>query len=122
MSSDDDNPAVTALTAIPPAVLEEFRDNPDAAAPYARIMYGTGVVAMNDLMRDPKVPLRTRLDWLDHLARIGNIEKKQSATATQNGPGFSVNIVLNSPQPGATLPAATAQVVDVKATEIPNDD
>lgn len=115
---DDDNPAVRALTLIPPAMLEEFRDNAEALAPVARVAWGTQLDAMLELARDPKFGNAIRLELMKHLAEVGGINKKQQATA-QTGPGFSVNIVFKGP-PNAPTPKA--EVVDVKATTIAVDD
>jgi hypothetical protein len=68
-------------------------------------------------MKDPNLPIRTVLDYMDHLAKVGALDAKAAAAnASANaGPGFSVNIVLKTnAERRAELPPAAVQTLVIE--------
>lgn len=121
---DLDNPAVLAQTGLSPAMLEDIAKDPKAlTGPMRKLLFVT-IDNIHMLMKDPKVPMTQRLAYAELLAKLGDAIPKQAAlgAGAGAGPGFSVEIVFNSPRPGASFPAPKAEVVDVLASEVKSDE
>lgn len=114
---EKENPAVTALTRMPPAMLEEFANNPAALEKHARILLAANIDIHHRKMRLPDASPEMRQKFMTFLADIGNLSSSKAAKAAAaggNAPGFSVNIVLNSPVELTRKPVV-AEVIENQA-------
>ncbi len=119
---DDENPAVTAKTRIPPALLDEAGKDPKVIEEMARKIYFVNLdrIQRQISAQGDNVPLRTRLDYMEHVAKIGQLgEKKAAASAAGAGaPGFSISIVLPQTSTAAnSLPKV--EVIEAADTKPP---
>lgn len=97
---DQENPAITRQTRIPPALLEEAAADARTVEAFNRKLYFVTIDRIQREMRQVNVPLGQRMAWAEHLAKYGKVGAQAPAAQggiAGSGSGFSVNIVLNQP-------------------------
>jgi hypothetical protein len=126
METYEPNPAVTSLTNIPPAMLEDLIENPQAMNPTYRIMLASAVDATYRRIQDPSTPVGQRIQFIDQLAKLADAYPKAGIQANANagGPALSVQIIFNKPEKAApVIEATTVEVKEVveQITAVAND-
>lgn len=113
---DKENPAVTALTRMPPALLEELGTNEAALQKHARILLAVNIDVHHRQMRQANAPIESRQKFMSFLAEVGNVGSKAAAkaAAANTGPAFSVNFILPT---GTTTKELTSKPVVAEVIE-----
>lgn len=89
---DLDNPAVAALVTMPPALLEEFAQNPKARKDHFTklMLVQTDVYHMK--LKDPNIPLSQRLAFMEFLAKVADVLPKPQVANGSAAPVAVLNI------------------------------
>ncbi len=110
---DEQNPAVARQMQIPPAMLEEVSRNPAVLENLSRKMLLVNLDKLQRMMKRDDLTVAQRLAFAQFLADLSGTKAPKgggaNGSASISGPGFSVNIVLNSDgtvarQPTTNLP------------------
>lgn len=109
-----ENPAIERQTIVPPSLLEALDKDPEAMTPHYRKMLAVQAVKMHQILKSPAIPLGQRIQVAEFFAKIAGADKKSQAANVQSAQMPSIQIVFSNSTP-KTL---TANVVDVKATEL----
>jgi len=100
-----DNPAISAQLAMPPALLEEFIQNPKAFRAHHLKMLAVHADVVHMKLKDPSVGIAQRIQFMEFLAKISDILPKAAQAANASaGPGLTVKIVFKEPPTAAPLP------------------
>lgn len=119
---DSSNPAVAQQLPISPAALEALEKDASLITAQARKMFFIQAHKVHQLMAGANVPMGQRLQFMEVLAKAGDVYPKATAVqAGAGGPAFSINIVLNKDDP---KPIASSQpVVEVDVEDVtPKDE
>lgn len=92
-------------TGVPPALVEDVQQNPEALRPVARSMAAINLHNLFVRMQEPATTNKDRMEFQSLLHKLGGLEIKDAATAA---PGAGFSITINLPQVGAT-PGATIE-------------
>jgi hypothetical protein len=106
--------AFAKSTHLPPALVDEVQDNPEAIRPLARGMAVVNLYNLFTKVSQPSTSVKDKLEFQTMVNKLAGMEAKvQDQTATS---GFSV--VINIPQigmqQGSTIEATATRVVDKK--------
>jgi hypothetical protein len=115
---DQNNPAVTTLTDMSPALLADLEDNPALLKGIATVMAAVQLEALHRISNNPATPTGQRIQIFEATTKVAELGAygKASQQQTTPGTGFSVNIIFdNTPKPDA---ASKAKTIDLVATEI----
>lgn len=98
-------------------VLNTFRLDGSMNKMKARVLHEQLLEKIYPRLMDSQIPTSTLIEIAKHLAEVGDLRPKTSSQPVQQGPGFSISIVI--PQSDGKEPI----VIDAKATEVePEDD
>jgi hypothetical protein len=110
---DQNNPARTALTSIPPALLADMANDPKLLRNIAMPMVAMQLDALHRLTLNPNLPTGQRIQIADFTAKIADAYPKASApTAGAGQERFVLNINMGS----NTKP----ETITVEAKEVTN--
>lgn len=113
---DQNNPAVTTLTDMSPALLADLEDNPALLKGIATVMAAVQLEALHRISNNPTTPTGQRIQIFEATTKVAEIGAygKASQQQTSPGTGFSVNIIMNnSPTKVETSAPVVVDVVDV---------
>jgi len=96
--------ALDRSTQVPPQLVEEVMDNVELLRPVARSMAAINLHNLFLKVQHPATNAKDRLEFQQVLNKMGGLTEIKDTSKGDNGPGFSINIVLpaNS-QPGAGI-------------------
>ena len=100
---------------VPPKLVEDCLENPDALRPVARAMAAINLHNTFVKISHPNASLKDKLEFQAMVNKIGRIDTKD-VEGVQKGAGFS--IVINIPN----MPGQTGSVIEAKATQVALND
>lgn len=100
---------------VPPKLVEDCREDPDAIRPVARAMAAINLHNTFVKVSHPNASLKDKLEFQTMVNKIGRIDAKD-AESLQKGGGFSITI--NIP----TTAGHAGSVIEAKATQVSLDD
>ncbi len=92
---DSANPAVTAQTRIPPALLEAVADDPAVGRRMFRKMMMVQADKLHRLSLDPNTATSLRLQIAEWFSKNADFAPKALAANASAGPTFSININMD---------------------------
>lgn len=111
---DTSNPAVAQQLPISPAALEALEKDASLITEQARKMFFIQAHKVHQLMAGANVPMGQRLQFMEVLAKAGDVYPKATAAVQgAGGPAFSVQIVFND--------KPNTPAIDVAAVEVKDD-
>jgi len=93
-------------------VLNTYRLDGSMSKAKSRVLHEQVLDVIYERIRDQMTPTNTIVDIAKHLAEVGDLRPKTNAQPVQQGPGFSISIVI--PQGDGTQPI----VIDAKADPV----
>lgn len=117
---DQNNPAVTTLTDMSPALLADLGDNPALLKGIATVMAAVQLEALHRISNNPSTPTGQRIQIFEATTKVAELGAygKASQQVTP-GTGFSVNIIMNNtPTKLETSVPVVVDVTDVSSREV----
>lgn len=113
---DQDNPAVSSLTKMPPALLADLGDNPSILKGIATVMSAVQLEGLHRVFNNPTTPTGQKIQIFEATSKIA--ELGAYGKATNNGQviaeKFSLSInVINQAAPTPTKLNTSAEVVEM---------
>lgn len=105
--------ALQKSTHMPPKLVEDVQDNPELLRPVARSMAAINLHNLFVAMQHPRTSNKDRMDFQTLLNKLAGLEAK-AQSASDAGPGFSINIVLPGHKKELTIEGT--------ATKLANDE
>lgn len=115
---DQNNPAVTTLTDMSPALLADLEDNPALLKGIATVMAAVQLEALHRISNNPATPTGQRIQIFEATTKVAELGAYGKASQQQVSPGtgFSVNIIMNSSP--TKLETSAPVVVDAQVTDV----
>lgn len=113
-----DNPAVSAHTRIPPAIVEAIADDAKAMEPIARAMAAVNLDNLFTMMRNPNIAAGQRIEFQRLLNDMGKLARKDEAgAAAMNLPLVTINLGNGTATISVERPTPAIDVTPVEAAE-----
>lgn len=109
-----DDAVSAASPRLSPAAILEATEDPAVFAPLYRGLGIQNMFVINELMKNPNVALKDRMEWQDRCMKYGGVQTPQGGEGAGSGLSITINIpqVGDAPAKTLTLEAEPAKQVE----------